>query len=185
MAGLGGITAVFVDRDGVINRNRADYVKSIEEFEPFPDALEGIARLTREGWPVIVVSNQQCVGKGVITQETLAEITQHMRSVVRQAGGEIRGVYYCPHLAEEGCDCRKPMAGSFLRAAEEHGINLRRSYFIGDSAEDMLAARRAGVTPILVLTGRADRPGEDWEAAPAYVADNFAEAVDWIEEEEE
>jgi D-glycero-D-manno-heptose 1,7-bisphosphate phosphatase len=183
--GCEGVTAVFVDRDGVINRNRADYVKSPAEFEPFTEALAGIARLAREGWPVIVISNQQCVGKGIISQATLDAITQHMLSAVREAGGEIRAVYYCPHLAEDGCDCRKPGTASFEQAAAEHGINLERSYFIGDSEEDMLAARRAHVTPILVLTGRADGPRDDWAAMPEYVADNFSEAVDWIEEEEE
>jgi D-glycero-D-manno-heptose 1,7-bisphosphate phosphatase len=185
MSAARGVAAVFIDRDGVVNRNRVDYVKSVDEFEPFPEALDGIARLTRDAWPVIVVSNQQCVGKGIISQETLVEITDHMLDVIRSAGGDLTAVYYCTHLAEEGCDCRKPETGNLQRAAREHRIHLERSYFIGDSHEDMLAARRAGITPILVLTGRADGPGDDWEAKPEYVADNFTEAVDWIEEEEE
>lgn len=173
--------AVFLDRDGVINADRDDYVKNTDELVVYPFAPQAIRRLTDAGWTVIVVSNQQGVAKGIIAEADLVAIQREIEKRVEAAGGTIAGFYYCRHLASEECECRKPKPGLILQAAAEHGIDLAGSVLVGDSERDIIAGKSAGCRTVLVLTGKLDRDSaERLACGPDFVADDLAEAADWI-----
>lgn len=149
-----GLPAVFLDRDGVINRNRGDYVLSWAEFEFLPGSLEALRRLAGLGWPVVVVTNQSPIGRGLVSSRTIADINRRMMALVRDAGGRLDAVYSCPHWPEEGCECRKPRPGLLLMAARDLGLDLERSCLIGDGAGDIEAGLACGCRSLLVQTGR-------------------------------
>jgi D-glycero-D-manno-heptose 1,7-bisphosphate phosphatase len=144
---------VMIDRDGVINEDSDAFIKSVPEWRPIPGSVEAIAALHRAGWHVAVVTNQSGVGRGLYDEETLAAIHAHMREQVRAAGGEIAGIYYCPHLPEVGCECRKPKPGMFRALERDLGIAVRGQPYIGDRLSDVEAAEAVGARPILVRTG--------------------------------
>jgi D-glycero-D-manno-heptose 1,7-bisphosphate phosphatase len=148
------IPAVFLDRDGVINRNRADHVKCWEEFEFLPGALEALQLLAQVRLPVIVVSNQGAIGRGLTTRAAVDDTNWRMVEAIRRAGGRVDDVLYCPHRPEDGCECRKPRPGLLLEAAERWDLDLRGSILVGDAHSDVLAAENAGCRALLVLTGR-------------------------------
>jgi D-glycero-D-manno-heptose 1,7-bisphosphate phosphatase len=171
---------VFVDRDGVINRNRSDYVKSWAEFRFLPGSLRALAALNASGYRVIVVTNQSAVNRGLMGVEDLDEIHGRMGEIVAANGGRIEAILYCPHRPDEGCGCRKPRPGLFRRAASELRVDLAAAYYIGDSLSDVDAARAAGVRPILVWSGRGLRAflSREARARPAYrVARSLPRAV--------
>jgi histidinol-phosphate phosphatase family protein len=143
-------TAVFLDRDGVINRRRPDHVKSWSEFEFLPGTLEALAGLHRMGARCVVVTNQAIVGRGLIRGEDLAALHARMATAVAVAGGLIEQTYACVHVPECRCACRKPGTGLLLRASAELGITLASSLMVGDAPTDMQAARTAGCLPVLV-----------------------------------
>jgi len=180
--------AVFIDRDGVINENRADHVKSWAEFRFIAGALEALARLSRAGVRVFVVSNQAIVGRGIVPAETVDAIHQAMISEIEQAGGHIEAVAYCPHQTDDACGCRKPHPGLLLGLARAHGIDLRHALMIGDALTDMQAAEAAGCAGVLVLTGRGSeqlaRAPFGLAAAVAVVAD-LGSAADLLLNERE
>lgn len=144
---------VFLDRDGVINRNRRDYVKRWGEFAFLPGARRAIADLTLAGYRIIVITNQACVGKGLISALALEALHQRMLHEIAVAGGRIETILCCPHRSDEHCPCRKPAPGMLLQARDEYGVDLRRAVVVGDSSTDMHAARAAGVPGILVFSG--------------------------------
>jgi histidinol-phosphate phosphatase family protein len=146
--------AIFLDRDGVICENRTDHVKSWQEFKFLPEVKETLARLSRLGWPIIVITNQAAIGRGLVTTEMVEIIHQNMLAEVAAQGGRIDRIFYCPHRPEDDCDCRKPKAGMLLQAAAELNLDLTGSYLIGDAASDMQAGQQVGCRNILVLTGR-------------------------------
>jgi D-glycero-D-manno-heptose 1,7-bisphosphate phosphatase len=154
--------AVFLDRDGVINSDRSDFIKSWDEFEFLPTSLDALAVLARSPLKILVVTNQSGVGRGLLTEVTLQQIHARMIDRVRDFGGRIDAVYYCPHLPDANCACRKPSPGLFFEAARDYGINLTSSWAIGDRHRDVQAANRAGVNAILV-----SRVLPDPSAAPA------------------
>lgn len=179
------MTVVFMDRDGVINFNRPDYVKTVDEFEFIPGALEGLARLKAAGMKVVVISNQAGVGRGIIDPAELQRINEKMLEAVRAHAGEIAGVYYCVHRKDEGCDCRKPGIGLLKRAGADFGFSLEGSYFIGDAESDIEAGCAAGCTTVFVLTGRT--PADQactWNHQPDFTARDLPAAVDYILERE-
>ena len=175
------MTAVFVDRDGVINENRDDYVKSLEEFKLLPGAVRAAARLSAAGLRLVIVSNQQGIARGMISPEALRLIDERLLTELAGAGAQVAGVYYCPHAAEENCDCRKPKPGLLLKAAAELGIDLAGSVFVGDSPIDIQAGVAAGCRTVLVLTGKTT-PDQvsGLSLMPDYVAQDLSQAVDWI-----
>jgi D-glycero-D-manno-heptose 1,7-bisphosphate phosphatase len=180
---MNGAAAVFLDRDGVINRNRDDYVKSHEEFEFLPGVLRALGALARRRWPVVVVSNQSAIGRGLVAASTVEAIHGWMMERVRRAGGRLAAVRYCPHAPAARCVCRKPRPGLLLAAADELNLDLARSYFVGDALSDLEAARAAGCTPVLVRTGRGERAlsrlaGSGFEGVE--VAEDLGAAVRWI-----
>lgn len=147
------MSTIFLDRDGVINKNQADYVKTWREFQFLDGVCEAIAKLTQANHRVVVCTNQAGVARRLITVETIEDIHRRLMAEVEQAGGKIEKIYYCPHGHHDNCACRKPRPGMLLRARDELGINLNDAVFIGDSITDMRAGFAAGVRAILVLTG--------------------------------
>lgn len=143
---------VIVDRDGVVNEDSPDYIKSPDEWRPLPGALEAIARLSRAGFDVVVVTNQSGIARGLFDAGTLDAIHAKMLDAVTVAGGRIAAVYHCPHAPADRCDCRKPRPGLLLRAAADLGVPLTGVPFIGDKRSDVEAAINAGAVPILVGT---------------------------------
>jgi len=152
-----GMRAVFLDRDGVICRNRPDHVKSWDEFAFLPYALDSLAHLVDLNMPIIVVTNQAVINRGIVTAETVEKIHRRMVAEIERTGGRIDGVYYCPHRPDEHCDCRKPQPGLLRHAAADLGIELEGSYLVGDAWTDIQAGLAVGCTPFLVLTGRGLR----------------------------
>lgn len=139
--------AAFLDRDGVLNRRAApsDYVKSPGEFVWLPGAREGVLRLNREGWLVLVVTNQRGIARGLMSEQDLEAIHAKAQRELREIGARVDGFYHCPHGDEDACACRKPEPGLILRAARDFHVDLGASFLIGDDDRDSEAARRAGV----------------------------------------
>jgi D-glycero-D-manno-heptose 1,7-bisphosphate phosphatase len=146
--------AIFLDRDGVICQNRPDHVKSWDEFLFLRRARESLTRVSVLKMPVVVVTNQAAINRGMVSERTVKEIHRRMVAQVSAAGGRIDRVYYCPHRPDEKCGCRKPQPGLLERAAQEMGIELDGSYLVGDAWTDVQAGLAVGCTPFLVLTGR-------------------------------
>src|SRR6266478_1107474 len=155
--------AVFLDRDGVINHKAAEgeYVTRWEDFHFLPGAVEAISSLDRAGWSVIVISNQRCVAKGLLTIAELEAIHQKMLEELSRSGANLGGIYYCPHDKEPPCSCRKPSPGMLLTAAQEHQIDLTLSWIIGDSDSYIEAGRRAGCGTVRII---AELPDESESA---------------------
>jgi D-glycero-D-manno-heptose 1,7-bisphosphate phosphatase len=147
--------AVFLDRDGVINRKpqEGQYVTRWEEMQILPGVAEAIALLIGAGYCVIVVSNQRCVAKGLLTVRELDSIHQRMCEELAAPGAVVTDVYYCPHETQPPCTCRKPAPGMLLAAAQAHQIDLTGSWMIGDSDIDMEAGRNAGCRTVRILNG--------------------------------
>ena len=172
---------VILDRDGVINQDSDDFIKSPDEWIPIPGSLEAIARLNREGWRVVVATNQSGVGRGLFNMDMLNRIHDKMLQMVRSKGGEIDGIFFCPHAPEESCRCRKPRPGMLEEIARRFRIKLNGVPAIGDSERDLVAARGAMATPILVKTGKGRRTlksSTELEGVPVYA--DLAAAVDAI-----
>ena len=167
--------AVFLDRDGVINRDRPDFVKSWEEFEFLPHSLEALAALSQTPYKIVVITNQSGVARGLLTERTLEQMHARMLNSVRASGGRIDAIYYCPHAPGVGCDCRKPATGLFFEAARDLDIDLTLSRAIGDSHRDAQAANRAGVQAILL-----NRSLPDQGAVPASPL-QFVRAADLLD----
>ena len=147
--------AIFLDRDGVIIENRADYVRRWSDVAFYPQALTALARIKATPYRIVVVTNQSAVGRGLISLETAQDINRRIVEQIEDAGGRIDRVYMCPHAPWEECDCRKPKPGLFHQAAEELSLDLARSIVIGDALTDIFAAKAAGIGKLgLVLTGR-------------------------------
>jgi D-glycero-D-manno-heptose 1,7-bisphosphate phosphatase len=151
------IEAVFLDRDGVINVNRPDHVKSWDEFQFIGGACEAIARLTCAGLRVFVVSNQAIVNRGILPAADVERINHTMIGEIERHGGRIEAIAYCPHRPDEACGCRKPAPGLLFELARTHGIELDRAVVIGDALTDLQAGRAAGCGVILVLSGRGQQ----------------------------
>jgi D-glycero-D-manno-heptose 1,7-bisphosphate phosphatase len=144
---------VILDRDGVINHDSDEFIRTPNEWRPIEGSLEGIAMLSGAGFEVAVATNQSGVGRRLLDKPTLEVIHQKMRKLVRKAGGDLGKIVYCPHHPDDGCDCRKPLPGLFRRLSHQYGRSLDGVAMIGDSLRDIDAARAAGGRPILVLTG--------------------------------
>lgn len=147
--------AIFLDRDGVIIENIPNYVRRLEDVQIFEQAVAALAKIASSPFAIVVVTNQSAVGRGILSIEQAHSINTHLVEAIVQAGGRIDGVYMCPHAPEDQCNCRKPMPGMLLQAAQELSIDLAHSIMIGDAYSDLLAGQAAGITKIvLVRTGR-------------------------------
>lgn len=175
--------AIFLDRDGVINVNRPNNVKQWSEFCFENGAREALARLSRRDYFLIIVSNQSGIGRGQMTRAAVDEIHARMVLEIERAGGRIDRIYYCPHAPEEQCACRKPSAEMLRRGGAEFALDLGQSFFVGDWIDDVRAARDAGVTPLLVRTGRGEAAVQEMQRVEIPLPEIFtdlSQAVDWI-----
>lgn len=175
--------ALFLDRDGVINVNRADNVRSWEQFTFEQGALAALAQMGATDFRIFVITNQSGIGRGHMTEETVQQIHARMVSEIGQAGGRVDEVYYCPHTPDDNCACRKPLPGMLLRGRDRYDLDMGGSYFIGDWVDDVLAARNAGVIPLLLRTGRGERAIMEIQerAIPApLILYDLQAAVNWI-----
>lgn len=148
---------IVLDRDGVINEDSDDYIKSPDEWHPIAGSMQAIARLNHAGYRVVIATNQSGVGRGLYSIETLGEIHSKMCQKLQEAGGSVEAIFYCPHIPEDDCDCRKPKPGLFLDIEKRLGKSLEGSYAVGDSARDLEAAKAVKMVPILVKTGKGER----------------------------
>ena len=144
---------VILDRDGTINADSDEFIKSPEEWLPLPGALEAIARLNHAGWHCVIASNQSGLGRGLFDVSSLNAMHAKMHKMLAAVGGRVDAVFYCPHSPDEGCDCRKPKPGLFLQIGERYGVDLANVPTAGDSLRDLLAGAAAGCEPHLLLTG--------------------------------
>ncbi|MBW2107072.1 MAG: D-glycero-beta-D-manno-heptose 1,7-bisphosphate 7-phosphatase [Deltaproteobacteria bacterium] len=175
---------VLLDRDGVINEDRSDYVKDWSEFQFISGSLEALARLTRAGYRILVITNQSVINRKLVSLAGLETIHRNMTQAVAAYGGKIEAIYYCPHVPEDRCGCRKPKAGLILQAQKDYAFDPAHVCMIGDSAKDIECAQRAGCgKTILVRTGY----GRHTECAchlngpkPDHVADDLKSAVEWL-----
>jgi D-glycero-D-manno-heptose 1,7-bisphosphate phosphatase len=184
----GPLKTVFVDRDGVINRDSPDYIKTCGEFHFLPGSVEALKLLSRRGYTVIVVTNQSVIGRGLTSPEELQRIFEKMKHGVKAAGGRIDDIMYCPHTPSDGCACRKPKPGMILEAAAKHSVDLETAVMIGDSTKDIRCGISAGVgKTVLVRTGNGEKALAELESAgivPDHVADDLMGAASWIMERE-
>lgn len=148
------IDGFLLDRDGVINHERADYVKQWSEFEFLPSALPALQRLATLGVPILVITNQSVIGRGLVSGATIQRIHRQAQDVIEKHGGRIDGFFVCPHHPDEKCACRKPKPGLLVQAASRFELELANCLFIGDSITDFQAAQAAGCQSILVASGR-------------------------------
>jgi D-glycero-D-manno-heptose 1,7-bisphosphate phosphatase len=149
------VKLVILGRDGVLNVYRDDHVKSPEEWEPVPGALEAVARLNHAGWHVVVASNQAGIGRGLIDMSSLNAVHSHMNRQLMTLGGRVDAVFFCPHTPDDGCDCRKPLPGLLRDIGRRYGADLSEVPLVGDTLRDLQAAEAGGCPPHLVLSGRA------------------------------
>jgi D-glycero-D-manno-heptose 1,7-bisphosphate phosphatase len=174
--------AIFLDRDGVIIRNRPGYVRDWSDVHIYPQAIDILNRVSSLPYRIVVVTNQSAIGRGLVTMSKAQEINQRLRREVQRAGGRIDRIYMCPHSPKDNCDCRKPKPGLLLQAAEELSLDLRRSLMVGDALTDLEAARVAGVpTRGLVRTGRGNGQlalPEATRLQPLAVYDGLAAALE-------
>ena len=173
-----------MDRDGVINKDRPDYVKSWSEFEFLAGSLDALKLLTLNGYQIILITNQSMINRRKVTAARLQEIHKKMAAAVVEHGGSIEAIYYCPHAPGDGCSCRKPEPGLIHRAQVDYGLNLSKTCMIGDSMKDISCARRAGCgRVILVRTGHGketERLCQDADMKADYVADDLMAAAKWL-----
>ncbi len=146
--------ALFLDRDGVINEDREDYVKSWEEFRFITGVRSALKKLQQAKIPVVVITNQSIIGRGIVTEKELSYIHDRMINAVQKSGGRIAKIYFCPHRPDEQCHCRKPRIGLLKKAAKEMNLDLKKSLFVGDTLKDIQAGKRAGCRTLLVQTGQ-------------------------------
>ncbi len=147
---------IVLDRDGVINVDSDQYIKSAKEWVPIEGSIEAIALLSNKGFNVFVATNQSGVGRGFFTEQTLAEMHTKLTDLVDEAGGRVSGIAYCPHLPEDNCNCRKPSTGLLSDIEARFQCSLPGAYFVGDSISDIIAAKTYGCVPILVRTGKGE-----------------------------
>ncbi|OOZ40093.1 D-glycero-beta-D-manno-heptose-1,7-bisphosphate 7-phosphatase [Solemya pervernicosa gill symbiont] len=173
------VKLVILDRDGVINEDSDDFIKTPDEWVPIPGSLEAIARLNSAGYRVVVITNQSGIARGLFDTETLISIHDKMHNLLAEMGGEVEAVLFCPHGPKDDCSCRKPRGGMFKQLASRLGIDLNGVPAVGDSGRDLEAAASAGALPVLVRSGKGERTlasGISLEAIPLF--ENLAAFVD-------
>jgi D-glycero-D-manno-heptose 1,7-bisphosphate phosphatase len=152
---------IILGRDGILNRFREDHVKEPAEWDPIAGALEAVARLNHAGWHVVVATNQSGIGRGMIDMAAVNAVHLHMMKLLAAKGGRLDAVFFCPHTAEDNCDCRKPLPGMMHDIALRYGVDLAQVPMVADTLRDLQAARAAGCPPHLVRTGRASRAADE------------------------
>lgn len=174
--------AIFLDRDGVICENRDDYVKSWDEFVFLPQAKQAIKKMNGLNYKVIIITNQSCINRGIISEDKFWEINNSMIKDLKKLRAKIDAIYFCPHLPQDDCNCRKPKIGNILKAQKELNIDLKKSFFIGDSISDIRTGKSANCKTILVLTGKGKQELKsiDKKINPDFIVEDLNQAVDLI-----
>jgi D-glycero-D-manno-heptose 1,7-bisphosphate phosphatase len=170
---------IILDRDGVINEDSDEYIKSVDEFIPLPGSLEAIARLKKAGYTIAVATNQSGIARGYFDEATLAAMHDKLAHLLDEQGGEIDYIAYCPHGPDDKCDCRKPLPGLLKEISTHFNTELTNVPIIGDSLRDLQSARSVGACPILVKTGKGEHTLENADQisdVPVYA--DLAAAVD-------
>jgi D-glycero-D-manno-heptose 1,7-bisphosphate phosphatase len=177
---------LFIDRDGVVNKDpggwtKTNYVTEWKDFHFVPGTLEALKKLKEKGIKVIVASNQGGVNKGLYLREQLDKVNESMLKEIEKNGGDVEEVFYCIHRDEDNCNCRKPKPGMLEDASKKYGIDPKTTYFVGDDKKDILAGRSAGCKTVLVLSGKSSREdAAKWEEKPDYIFKDLLEAVNWL-----
>jgi len=175
---------VYLDRDGTINHDSADYIKSRSEFKFIPGSIEAIRLLTLSGFTSIVITNQSALARKFISHGELDQIHSMMKGAIISGGGKITDIFFCPHMPNDGCECRKPAPGLLLQAQCKYHIDLPTSIMVGDSAKDIECARNAGCgKAVLVKTGKDDEAEhilKTKQIVADYTAENLYDAAKWI-----
>lgn len=175
---------VFLDRDGVINIDSPEYIKSWEEFTFIEGSLEAVRQLTENNFHIILITNQSIINRGMVPRQELEYIFSMMKKQIAASGGLITDIFYCPHTPEDQCDCRKPLPGLIHQAMKAYEIDMDRAFMVGDSVKDIECARNAGCRNlILVQTGNGLEARETLSRKniiPDYVAKNLLDAARWI-----
>jgi D-glycero-D-manno-heptose 1,7-bisphosphate phosphatase len=174
---------IILDRDGVINEDSDDYIKSPDEWIPIPGSLDAIARLNHAGYIVTVASNQSGIARGYFNLETFAAMNVKMNDMLSHSGGRIDAMFFCPHGPNDGCDCRKPKPGLLTEIGNRFQTSLANVMFVGDNINDIKAARAAGARPVLVRTGKGEQTAQmvaenNPDNVPVY--DDLADLVNTI-----
>lgn len=173
---------VILDRDGVINEDSPTYIKSADEWHAIEGSIEAMAALSRQRFRLFVASNQSGLGRGLFTQESLDSMHTKMQGLLAQAGGEVERIFYCPHVPEDACQCRKPATGLLDQLEEHLGGSIAGAYFVGDSLKDMQLAMAKNCRPLLVLTGNGQQTAkaEELNAHDILCFDNLLAASQYI-----
>ena len=145
---------IILDRDGVINQDSAEYVKTPDEWHPIPGSLEAIAELYHANWRIIIASNQSAIGRGLMSTEQLYQIHAKMQDALARLGAWVEGLFFCPHVPTARCRCRKPAPGLLEDISKRFHTSLEGVPFVGDTLKDVQVAEQVGATPYLVLTGK-------------------------------
>lgn len=172
---------IILDRDGVINQDSDDYIKSPDEFIPIPGSLEAITRLNHAGYLVLIATNQSGIARGYFTMDTLNQMHEKLKRQLNAFGGRIDGIFFCPHRPEDHCNCRKPRPGLYQEIAQRLDTELNDVPAVGDSLRDIQAAQEVGASPVLVRTGKGERTlaeGKGLEGIPVF--DDLASYVDHL-----
>lgn len=162
---------LILDRDGTLNRSRADYVASADEWEALPGALESVARLNQAGWRVALATNQSGIGRGMFDMASLNAIHAKMHRQLAAFGARVDAVFFCPHAPEDGCQCRKPMPGLFEQVGARYGVPLGGVPAVGNSLRHVQAGAAAGCPPHLLLTGYSEHLREGLSGLPSLPID--------------
>jgi D-glycero-D-manno-heptose 1,7-bisphosphate phosphatase len=184
MPGAHTLKLVILDRDGTINEDSDEYIKSESEWKPLPGALEAIARLNHAGWHVVVASNQSGLGRGLFDVAALNAMHAKLHKLLAQVGGRVEAIFYCPHAPDQACNCRKPLPGLFEQIGERYGVSLKGVPTVGDSARDIIAGASVGCEPHPVLTGKGAKlrgqPLPDNFPAGTRVHENLLAFADYL-----
>jgi D-glycero-D-manno-heptose 1,7-bisphosphate phosphatase len=175
---------VILDRDGTINHDSDDYIKSPEEWVALPGAIDAIAKLNHAGWRVVIASNQSGLGRGLFDVATLNLMHEKMNKALSKAGGRVDAIFYCPHTPDDNCTCRKPLPGLFEQIGERFNVDLKEVHAVGDSLRDAQAAADSGCLPHLVLTGKGEQYAglalPDGFPSQTRVHTDLAAFADWL-----
>ncbi len=179
--GFSDVGLIVLDRDGVINHDSDAFIKSADEWLPIEGSLKAIARLNQAGFRVVVATNQSGIARGLFDLDTLMAIHEKMNRLLAEVGGQVDGIFYCPHGPDESCACRKPLPGMFEEIGSRFDVDMTTAITVGDSLRDLIAAKAVGSTAFLVRTGKGRKTEQD-SAIPAgiRVFDDLSTVVEFI-----
>jgi len=171
---------LLLDRDGVINQDSDDYIRSPDEWIPLPGAIDALARLSQAGWTLALATNQSGIARGYYSVDCMEAIHARLRELVAAKGGQLGLIVHCPHAPNEGCDCRKPKPGMLLALAKHYQVSPSGLWFVGDSASDLAAAVAAGCQPVLVRSGKGARTLQGDLPAGTLIFEDLAEVANHL-----